>query len=453
MAEKLDEGAIARRLVEAGMSSPASCAKAGLFADALRRLGELSGATSGLPYLVFVPGRVEVLGKHTDYAGGRSLLSALDRGFCVAAIPRTDTTIQIVDAASSEMATFQLSSELMPAAGHWSNYPMTVARRVARNFAGPLCGANIVLRSDLPPAAGMSSSSAMMIAVFKVLAQVNRLAERTEYRELLSNPPALAAYLATIENGQSFFSLAGDRGVGTFGGSEDHTAICCCQAGHLHLFAFCPTRLERVVSFPDDYTLAIASSGVLAEKTGEAMAKYNRASQLVSALLELWNTHTGRGDRCLADVARSAVDAPQQMRRLIAGSPHPVFDAGSLLRRFEQFFGENEEIIPAACEALAQGDIGGFGALVDRSQKLAEDFLQNQVPQTIYLARAARQAGAAAASAFGAGFGGSVWAMVRRTQADEFLAAWADGYRQEYPAESPRSSFFASGAGTGIIEP
>jgi galactokinase len=449
--EELDEPAIAQRLVEAGMRSAESCAKAGLFADALRSLAEFSDLAAGIPCMVFVPGRIEVLGKHTDYAGGRSLLAAVERGFCVTAMPRQDATVRIVDASSGERTMFEFSPDLAPTVGHWSNYPMTVARRLARNFKGPLRGADMALRSDLPPAAGMSSSSAMMIAVFKVLAQVNHLADRTVYREHLLDPPALAAYLATIENGRSFGPLAGDRGVGTFGGSEDHTAICCCQPGHLHVFSFCPTRLEQVIAFPAGYTLAIASSGVLAEKTGETMAKYNRASQLVSALLELWKTNTGRNDRCLADATRSASDAPEQLRRIVAENPHPTFAAPALLRRFEQFLGENEQIIPAACAALVQGDLDRFGSLVDQSQKLAEGLLQNQVPQTTYLARAARQCGAAAASAFGAGFGGSVWALVKTADADKFLAAWADGYRRAHPAEAPRSSFFVSGAGTGLI--
>lgn len=452
VAEKFDEQEIARRLAKAGMRPAESQAKAALFAASLRSLAELGEPAIGEPYLAFVPGRIELLGKHTDYAGGRSVLAAVERGFCVTAVARRDATIRIVDASSGQEATFEFGPDLMPAVGHWSNYPMTVARRLARNFDGPLRGADIALRSDLPPAAGMSSSSAMMIAIFKVLAHVNHLDQRAVYRQHLAAPADLAAYLATIENGQSFGALAGDRGVGTFGGSEDHTAICCCQPGRLHVFSFCPVRLEQVIELPADYILAIASSGVLAEKTGEAMAKYNRASRLVSALLELWKAHTGRDDRCLADAARSKIDAPDRLRQIVADNPHPTFDAASLLRRFEQFLGESERIIPAACAALAQGDVGRFGRLADQSQNMAEELLRNQVPQTVYLARAARQRGAAAASAFGAGFGGSVWAMVKADHADAFVSAWADDYRREYPAQARRDCFFASGAGTGFIE-
>src|SRR2546427_10968655 len=81
----------------------------------------------------FVPGRLEVLGKHTDYAGGRSLLCAVERGFCAIACPRDDSQLRIVDAGSSSVASFEIDADLaLP--GGWANYPATVARRVARNF-------------------------------------------------------------------------------------------------------------------------------------------------------------------------------------------------------------------------------------------------------------------------------------------------------------------------------
>jgi galactokinase len=411
------------------------------------------GSSAGEPYLLFVPGRIEVLGKHTDYAGGRSLLAAVERGFSIAARPRSDRRLRITDAASGEVASFALEADLAPAVGHWSNYPMTVARRAARNFPGPLRGADIAFFSDLPPAVGMSSSSALITGMFKVLSQVNRLADREQYRANLGSDEALAAYLATIENGQSFASLAGDRGVGTFGGSEDHTAICCCRPGELHEYAFCPVRFQQAIPLPAGHVFALASSGVSAEKTGEAMAKYNRVSHLVRALLELWQAGTGRHDRCLADALHSAHGAADRLRRIVAAHPHADFDAAALLRRLEQFLDENERIIPAAALALTEGAMNTFGDLVDQSQHGAEKLLENQVPQTIGLARSARQCGAKAASAFGAGFGGSVWALVEAAWAADFLAAWAHRYRKEFPAEAQRSHFFLSGAGPGLLEP
>src|SRR3954470_22868943 len=81
----------------------------------------------------WVPGRIEFLGKHTDYAGGRSLLCATERGFAVVAVPRADARVRVHDATSGESVEGKLSGELVVPHDHWSNYPLTVCRRIARN--------------------------------------------------------------------------------------------------------------------------------------------------------------------------------------------------------------------------------------------------------------------------------------------------------------------------------
>jgi galactokinase len=122
-----------------------------------------------------------------------------------------------------------------------------------------------------------------------------------------------------------------------------------------------------------------------------------------------------------------------------------------LLRRLRHFVAENEEILPPAGDCLARGDIAGFGQMVDRSQRAAEEFLGNQIDETSYLASAARSAGAAAASAFGAGFGGSVWALVATAGAEAFLESWGALYRARFPAYAGSARFFLSGAGPAAI--
>src|SRR3954463_9899064 len=80
----------------------------------------------------WVPGRIEFLGKHTDYAGGRSLVCAVERGICAIASPREDVGVSVIDAGRSpaKSVQFALDPGLHPTPGHWSNYPMTVAGRV-----------------------------------------------------------------------------------------------------------------------------------------------------------------------------------------------------------------------------------------------------------------------------------------------------------------------------------
>ncbi|PYR59360.1 MAG: hypothetical protein DMF91_15025 [Acidobacteria bacterium] len=100
-----------------------------LFERARRELAQGSHTRS-----FFVPGRLEVLGKHTDYAGGRSLLCTVERGICLVAAPRDDDRVRIVDAQDGSTVTCRIDPDVSSSVGDWSNYPFTVVRRVARNF-------------------------------------------------------------------------------------------------------------------------------------------------------------------------------------------------------------------------------------------------------------------------------------------------------------------------------
>ncbi|MGA2068260.1 MAG: galactokinase family protein [Thermoguttaceae bacterium] len=449
------------RLVEHGLSPAAAERKGAMLARVLAAAEQAFGPPRDPPAAAFfVPGRIEVLGKHTDYAGGRSLLAAAEQGFCLVLWPREDDRIRVLDAVCGETIDFRFQPDLAPPVGHWSNYPMTVARRLARNFSGPLRGADVGFASDLPPAAGMSSSSALMVGIYLVLAEVNQLAARQEYRRNIASIDDLAGYLGTVENGQTFGSLEGDRGVGTFGGSEDHTAILSCQPGRLSQYVYAPVRLERVIPMPPEYIFAVGVSGVVAQKTGSAREQYNRASRLAAAVADLWRQATGRNDPHLAAALASGAGVAEQLRAIVrAGekgdSPPkhkqkgtvPFFPPAALAARLEHFLVENEAVLPAAGDALMRGDLEAFGRWVDRSQDATENLLGNQVPETVYLARAAREQGAAAASAFGAGFGGSVWALVGAREADAFLARWAEVYRQEFPQHAATAKFFLTAAG------
>ncbi|HSP94286.1 MAG TPA: galactokinase family protein, partial [Thermoanaerobaculia bacterium] len=231
---------IADQLASAGLSDREAEAKARLFEAAERRL---EGRSGGDIRRWFIPGRIEVLGKHTDYAGGRSLLCAVERGLCLAARAREDRIVRIADAVLDVEALLPLSGDAGAAEeGSWTAYPAAVVRRVARDFPGSLRGADIAIASDLPRSAGLSSGSALVVGIFTALAHVNALEEHAVYRANIASPETLAGYLGAVENGLSFGALAGDRDVGTFGGSEDHTAMLCCRAGNLSQYAFCPVR-------------------------------------------------------------------------------------------------------------------------------------------------------------------------------------------------------------------
>jgi galactokinase len=407
-------------------------------------------ATSRAPRRAwFVPGRIEVLGKHTDYAGGRSLLCAIDRGFQLVSAAREDRIITVTDLGLRMNATLEMDPALPPAPGHWSAYPRAVARRLARHFPSARRGADIVFASDMPFAAGVSSSSAFLVATFLALAAANELERDDQFRHTIHSKEDLAGFLGAVESGYSFGPFPGDTGVGLFGGSEDHTAILCCEPGRLAVYSYDPVRHEHTIDLDPDVRFVIGSSGIVAEKAGGAREAYNRASVATRRILELWNEATGRSDRTLAAAVTSGAGAADRIRAVIRErGGGDTYLAG----RFDQFVAESEEIVPAAVVRLRAGDYAGFGTIVDRSQSLAEQLLGNQVPETIDLARRARALGALAASAFGGGFGGSVWALVRAADAPAFIERWAAEYRHAHPQRADQAVFFATTAGSAARE-
>ena len=192
-----------------------------------------------------------------------------------------------------------------------------------------------------------------------------------------------------------------------------------------------------------------ASGDAFLAKTGAARDAYNRASLSAQHVLAVWNQATGRCDASLAAACGSSPGAPARISALLERPTSDGLPPDLLQARFSQFREESFHIVPRAADALATGDLARFGDLVDRSQHLAETCLHNQVPETIALARRARQLGAHAASAFGAGFGGSAWALVPSGDAPAFLEAWQREYAREFPGRAPAASFFLSGAGGG----
>ena len=202
---------LAWHLSTIGLSKGASESRARLFAKAMDALTVVSTAHRERSSVAFfVPGRIEVLGKHTDYAGGRSLVAAAERGYSMVAQPRDDSQMTVIDARNGETIRFRVDRDLAEHPGAWSNYPMRVARRIAMNFPGAHRGADIAFVSDLPPGAGMGGSSALMIGVFLVLSEVNRLPARDEYWHNIGNNIGLAGYLGSVKSGQSFGKLGGD---------------------------------------------------------------------------------------------------------------------------------------------------------------------------------------------------------------------------------------------------
>jgi galactokinase len=273
-----------------------------------------------------------------------------------------------------------------------------------------------------------------VIAIAGALARVGALDRRSEWQENIASPPDVAGYFACIENGLSFGSLSGDSGVGTHGGSEDHAAILTGVPGHLAAFAFVPMRAIAIVPLPERWRFVLTPCGVRAQKTGSAREAYNRLAGGIQVLLDLYNTGSRAAAPSLGaallksgtnteDTAATSPAAADRVRTLVRASTIPGWSRDALEKRLDHFIHEDARI-PEAVDAFRNADDKRIGRLAEGSQADAETLLGNQIRETSALARTARELGAFASCSFGAGFGGSVWALVERDRADGFARRW-----------------------------
>lgn len=375
-----------------------------------------------------VPGRVELVGKHTDYAGGPSLTCATPAHMHAKAKAIAEPVIRVYDQRSKSRVEVPLAPGASPAGPRGSVYLAAVARRVARDFPRARTGVEVALGSTIPTSMGMSSSSALVVTLAMAVFDANALWESPAWSPVASDELAFAQYCAAMESGAAWGPFAGDTGVGTHGGAQDHIAICASREGMVGAYAYIPGRVLQRVAWPREWRIVVATSGVRATKTGNAMHAYNRVADSVRALVAAWNADTGRSDTTLADALSSAPGAFDHVLSLAERVASEAIAAEYLRGRVRQYREETAEIVPGMAKAIARGDAPAAAALMTRSQEMAEQALQNQVPQTSWLAAHAREYGAVAATAFGAGFGGAVWALVAEGDAHRMAASWMKAF-------------------------
>lgn len=202
---------------------------------------------------VWAPGRVNLIGEHIDYHALPVLPMALRRRVTVAFEPRADAIISVASQPYGKRE-FEWRAHLAPAApGDYENYIRAAALAVASKW-GVGRGVDATLRSDLPAAAGLSSSSALLVAVTLALLRANRW--RATFEELMQILPDAEQF------------------VGTRGGGMDHAAALASRAGYASLVSFRPLGV-RHIPIPNGWVFLVADSGIRAEKSGDARERYN----------------------------------------------------------------------------------------------------------------------------------------------------------------------------------
>ncbi|HET8549701.1 MAG TPA: galactokinase family protein, partial [Bryobacteraceae bacterium] len=178
------------------------------------------------PEVLFVPGRVNLIGEHIDYHNLPVLPMAISRGIGVAFRARPDSRVRAVSANAGGACEFDWTPKLRPGLpGDWCNYVRAAAQAAAGKW-GALRGIDAAVTSDLPPAAGLSSSSALLTGMTLAFLRAN--AVNASFEELMD----------VLPEGEYF--------VGTRGGGMDHAAVLAGRPGCALLVEFAPVVVTPV---------------------------------------------------------------------------------------------------------------------------------------------------------------------------------------------------------------
>ncbi|MGT2425445.1 galactokinase [Amnibacterium kyonggiense] len=346
------------------------------------------------------PGRVNLIGEHTDYNDGFVLPFAIDRATTVALAPRDDDRVRLVSTFDGALVESDLGAVDRRDFAGWSAYPLGVAWAIGERHAGAeRRGFDVAVDSDVPVGAGLSSSAAIEMAVAVALNDVWGLGlDRAE--------------LARI--GQRAENIA----VGAPTGIMDQSAS---VFGEADAAVFLDCRTLDVQQVP----LGFDAAGLVL--------------LVVDTKVEHQHSTGGyrdRRDACERGAAAMGVPALRDVTVDDLPRAQELLDDVTF-RRVRHVVTEDARVLESVA-ALRSGDLARFGALMDASHVSMRDDFEISVPQLDAVVATAQAAGAVGARMTGGGFGGCAIALVRADAAaalavDVLRVFAARGWREPVP--------------------
>ncbi|MCE9592791.1 MAG: galactokinase [Planctomycetes bacterium] len=388
----------------------------------LERFEREFGAARALRRVV-APGRVNLIGEHVDYSDLPVLPMALRQHASILFAPRDDGRVPLANVDPRFVPReFEIASEFEPfAAGDWGNYAKAAAQILARDH-GATRGFDGVVDGDVPTAAGLASSAALVVACALALCVAN---------ELALEPLAFADLCAR-----------GERYVGTHGGAMDQTVCVLGRAGHALRIDFAPLRVEAV-AVPSDWRFVVANSLVIADKSGSARDAYNARRASCDTAFERVRAALNEPD--LRPPALLARHGEAELLEVGARTLTPLE-----LARFRHALGEATRV-ERAVAALRRSARAEFGELMNASHaSLAGDY-DVSCRELDELVALQRRAGANGARLTGAGFGGCTVALCSADRVEPLLAALDREFFR--PRGAPLAAFAALACdGARVVE-
>ena len=341
------------------------------------------------------PGRVNLIGEHTDYNEGFVLPMAIGKKIIMLGQLRRDRLVQIFDLGYKAEAKFSLDNLSPYKKDTWVNYLMGVMDEMQK--AGYLLqGVNLIFISNIPQRAGLSSSAALEVVTALTMAKLN----------LLEIKPVEMAHLCR---------RAENNFVGVACGIMDQYISCLGQKNYA-LFIDCRSNDYDLIPFMDhNYQIVICNSKV---QRGLVNSEYNKRKEECKIAAEFFNHQLKHEIRALRDVTIDEYQKYQsQLPEVIA-------------RRARHIISENDRV-QTGVQALRMGNYSTFGQLmIESHQSLKDDYEVSCRELDLLVDLALKQEGVLGARMTGAGFGGCTVNLLRREHIDAFKKKIKQGYKK-----------------------
>ncbi|OBY51591.1 galactokinase [Haemophilus parainfluenzae] len=359
---------------------------------------------------VYAPGRVNIIGEHTDYNDGFVMPCAINYGTAIAGSKRADHIWNVYAADLDLEDTFSLDEDFPQSEQKWANYVRGVVKFIQERCPQFKQGADLVISGNVPHSSGLSSSAALEVAIGKFCQQ-------------LSDLPLTHTEIALI--GQK----AENKFVGANCGNMDQLISALGQKDHL-LMIDCRSLETQPTPVPKDVAVIIVNSNVPHDLvTGE----YNTRRWQCEKAAEFF------GVKALRDV--SVEEFQKREAELTALNP-------LVAKRARHVVTENQRVLDAV-EALKHNDLTKLGELMGQSHESMRDDFEITVPQIDYLVELAQlvigKTGGARMT--GGGFGGCIVALAPHDKVESVRKIIADNYEKQ---TGLKEDFYVCTASQGV---
>ena len=359
-------------------------------------------------HVVHAPGRLEVLGNHTDYNDGLVMAVAVNRYISIACAPRTDGKIDLVSSAFPGSETFWMSELRKNPEAHWADYVKGVLAQLRKRGVA-FSGFNAAIHSTIPMGAGMSSSAALEVATALAVRKLHPYSltetgatvppKHNARGELPPVAPAERMHFARL------CRAAENEFVGVQCGLLDQTSVLFGKAWSV-LSIDCQSYGVGTAPLPGE-AIIVCNSGVKHALTG---GEYNELRRLCESAAKKLGAKSLRG----VEMKQVHAAKSQLEPREYECAAHVV---GEIAR------------VVAGERALREDDHRQFGQYMFQSHESSRDLLRNSCPELDILVELARsQPGCYGARLTGGGFGGATINLVAYHEAERFMEAMAKGY-------------------------